>query len=194
MKPSKLFVLGLIAVAMTFVSCSGEDGERGPQGESGESIKGEPGNPGDPGADGSANAITYDLNFDSSPVGKSEFAFGGLIQLSQEVLRDDTILVYFVKGDADTIYPVPGTSLDGTANIRVLMQPQSLIFNVFDWNGQPVGLPGAQVDYVKLVIIENTGIDSESTNNGSNKTIAQLKAVGVDVNDYESVANHFNLK
>lgn len=183
-----------MAVAMAFVSCSGEDGEQGPQGPAGESIKGDPGNPGKDGEDGSANAITYDLVFESNPEGKSEFAFNELTQLSQEVLRDDTILVYFVKGDADTSYMVPGTSLDGAVNIRVLMQPQTLTFNVFDWDGALVGLPPGQVDYVKLVIIENTGNEDASAKSGSNGILAQLKAAGVDVNSYNSVAAYFNLK
>ena len=134
-----------------------------------------------------------DLVFDDDPSGKSQFAFGGLTQLSQEVLRDDTILVYFVKGDAESVYPVPGTSLDGTVNIRVLLEAQSLTFNVFDWDGALAGLPEGQVDYVKLVIIENTGTGNQSATNGSNGILVHLKTEGVDINDYESVATYFNL-
>ena len=193
MRLSKLFVFSAIAMSITLFSCSGEDGERGPQGPAGNNGESITGPQGPVGENGSANAITYDLIFDDDPSGKSQFAFGGLTQLSQEVLRDDTILVYFVKGDAESVYLIPGTSLDGTVNIRVLLEAQSLTFNVFDWDGALAGLPEGQVDYVKLVVIENTGTGDESATNDSNGILVHLKTEGVDINDYESVATYFNL-
>ena len=193
MKLSKLFVLGLMAVAMAFVSCSGQDGEQGPKGDPGESIKGDPGTPGTPGADGSANAFTYDLVFESSPVGQSNFSLK-VPQITQEVLEEDTILVYFAKGDAETVYPVPGTSLDGTVSIRVLMSLEALSFTVFDWNGNQIGLPPAQVDYVKLIIIENTGTEDAAAKNGSEAILAQLKAADVNVGNYQDVVNYFGIQ
>lgn len=97
MKLSKLFIFSAMAMSIALFSCSGEDGERGPQGPAGSEGESITGPQGPVGENGSANAITYDLIFDDDPAGKSQFDFGGLTQLSQQVLRDDTILVYFVK-------------------------------------------------------------------------------------------------
>ena len=56
MKTSRLVNLAMLCLAITMVSCSGDDGERGPQGPKGDSIAG------DPGADGSDGTNCWDLN------------------------------------------------------------------------------------------------------------------------------------
>ena len=59
MKLFRLFNVAILCMALTMVSCSGEDGADGEDGAPGQSITGDPGAPGAPGDDGIS---CWDLN------------------------------------------------------------------------------------------------------------------------------------
>lgn len=219
MKFSRLFVLGLVALAVSLASCSGKDGEDGDPGIAGETgincwdTNGDGINDanedvngdnefngldcqGAAGTDGNANAMHYFVQIPDDPSGKSSFSIN-VPQLTQEVLDEDTILFYFQKSEGENfVYTfVPGLGRDGNYIVGVKLDVGTATFIVKDFNGVDLPIPENEVSGIKMIIIESS---STTTIQGKGQqqldVLGYLESEGVEIADYHDVLDYFNLK
>ena len=199
MKTVKLFSVAILCcVAMNMVSCSGEDGERGPQGPQGEQgppgANGLDGQDGDNGVDGNANVQAVSVNVDAWNGGKF-FEFEMPVAAEE---RANYAFLFYLEYIYDSQFlarhSVPGSSYDGDFVVDVsyaLTGEEEGILLFKDFQGVPYAVaPGT---YLNLIIIA-VEISALEGKNGSTDVLAELKAAGVDTNDYDAVAAYFGLE
>nr|WP_298922795.1 hypothetical protein [uncultured Allomuricauda sp.] len=204
MKLSKFIVFSSVLLAMVLTSCTGEDGADGLDGLDGldgtNGINGADGNTGPAGTDGTdgidgidgnANVTHLSFEFMEGQYDGSSTISLAVEELTVEVLAEDTVLYYLVRdgGNPNAIayYSIPGLGIAGDYTIGVFAQAGTATISFRNFDGSAYQLSNDEFTGAKVVIIE-------SSNQTTSKTLAGLKSAGIDVNDYNAVAKHFNLQ
>ncbi len=204
----------LCVLAATFItSCDGEDGMdgamglqgpqgeqgiQGPAGEDGEALgvpgpQGEPGPAGSDGADGNANVTTY--TFDMSSESGNTIPIG-ISSLTQDVVDNDLIIGYLRNSQSNAYYAIPASvwpnGTGGFYDIAVDITVGTYWVNFYEVGTQTFNpISSIELGDLKVVIAE-----SESTVAGKSERKGlreELKANGIDVNDYYAVMDYFEL-
>lgn len=197
MKIVKLFSMAMICMAIVLVSCSGEDGERGPEGAQGAQgpagVDGIDGQNGTNGIDGNANVQSYTVNMDAWNGGLF-FEFDMPVATED---RDNYAFLFYLEYIYDSQFvgrhSVPGSSYDGDFVVDVsyaMTGEEEGILLFKDFQGVPYAVaPGT---YLNLIIfsIEMSNLEGK---NGTMDIMSELKAAGVDTNDYNAVVAYFGL-
>lgn len=196
MKLVKLFGIAmLMCMAIAFVSCSGEDGERGPQGTAGEQgPAGADGVDGEDGIDGNANVQSSTINMDA-------WNGGEFFEFDMPVVAEERAnyaflfyLEYFLNDDFAR-HSVPGAPFDETftADVNYALTEVGIQGGIITFkDNQGADFAVAPGFYLNLIII-SIEINTLEGKNGSTDILAELKAAGVDTNDYNAVAAYFGL-
>lgn len=196
MKLSKFFMFGFALIALALTSCSGEDGSdgidgidgvngnTGPAGEDGDD-----GDTGPAGADGNANVTHLSFQFSDGEYDGNSTINLPVEELTAEVLAEDTVLYYLVRdfGNNPSYYAIPGFGVASAYAIGVFAQTGTANFSFRNFDGTVYQLDNSEFTGAKVVIIE-------SSNQDASKSITSLKSAGIDINDYNAVAKHFNLQ
>ena len=207
----KRIFIGLLGLILT-IGCSEEGavGPIGPQGLQGEQgIQGEPGQDGTDGQDGAdgedgqdgqdgadgedgnANVATYIFNVPNDFGSSFRIDFP---ELTQSVLENDAILTYLRRSDTNigtTYFPIPGISIAYLIELELSLGVAATYF--YDRRtGDSLAPPDGVFDVIKFVIIST---NSTTSGKSSKESILQeLKDAGVDVNDYQQVAEYFGFE
>lgn len=167
----KFIMIALFTLAIT--ACSPEDGKDGIDGEQGI-----------PGQDGNANVKSFLYEDVELKVGESNpFAISAL---TQDVLDYGAVLGYITDSDG-LWFPLPYSFGGNELNIFYMYEGALITNSTF-------ALPS--IDY-RFVVIE--GKSSNGGKNSEGKSASQviydeLKNAGVDIKDYNAVANYYNIK
>lgn len=204
MKIVKLFSrVMLLCMAVAVTSCSGEDGERGPEGPVG--AQGPVGATGADGADGmdgqdGTNGIDGNANVQSFTINMEAWNGGLFFEFDMPVAaedRDNYAFLFYLEYIYDSQFvgrhSVPGSSYDGDFVVDVsyaMTGEEEGILLFKDFQGVPYAVaPGT---YLNLIII-SIEISNLEGKNGTTDILSELKAKGVDTNDYDAVAAYFGL-
>ncbi len=181
----------------------GDTGDTGPKGDLGDAgsngTDGRNGEDGQNGEDGNANvrSITYNL----SSVSSSNFSFE-IPEITGDVLRNDVILSY-LQFSGVFLYPIPSkviVGLGGTRSFRADVDiafwigSGSLIFREIGGTTsiRDSDINAGDLSQLRIVIIESTS--SESRKTAKQNVRQELKAAGVDINNYDAVASYYGLR
>ena len=147
------------------------------------------GDDGEDGEDGNANVQKFDFLI-------TDFTGSELdidLNLTEEEMANKIFLFYIkLSGFSALWYPVPGALDMNATYTRVLFSEKFGTVDVFFYNTSDnspyIVSPG------EYTIFRVVAIDFSLGSKGSQKSVLeQLKAAGVDTNDYASVANYFGL-
>ncbi|RIV44487.1 collagen-like triple helix repeat-containing protein [Flagellimonas pelagia] len=198
MKTSKVLGMVLLVVAMGLFSCSGDDGEQGPKGEQGipgvDGVDGTNGTNGEDGVDGNANVQAFKIDM-TEWVGGSLFQFDMPIAAEERANYGYLFYLEYVLGSGSAVHAVPGASalasyMSDVDYTNGDSSPSGYI-SFRDYNGVGFDVPAGS--YINLIIIaveiNTTGAKATQAN-----AMDQLKADGVDTNDYHAVAKYFGLE
>lgn len=178
-----------IMVTLLFISCSGDDGAMGPAGANGQDgnvgamgpagANGQDGADGQNGLDGNANVTTVLVEYIRLLSGEDNIiAVNGV---TQDILDHGAVLVYMRIGNLWYSLPYFGSS--NTINVwRIGLNSVILHVDPFDT---------APLDF-KFVII--AGNSANASGNDKSSILSSLENNGVDVNDYNQVAEFFKLE
>lgn len=133
MKTSRLVNLAMLCLAITMVSCSGDDGERGPQGPKGDSIAG------DPGADGSDGTNCWDLNGN------------GMNDTDEDINNDGNFNALDCQGADGT------NGSDGNANVQAFTYDITFFADYSQLDLDLFNIVDAPENYAYLFYIEEVG-------------------------------------
>ncbi|MCF6347131.1 MAG: hypothetical protein L3J20_02370 [Flavobacteriaceae bacterium] len=179
------YVLMALIMVVSF-SCSPEDGADGAQGPAGQD-----GTNGQDGEDGNANVQTF--IFDISGVSGSSYT-QSIPELTQDVIDNDVILGYVNRGAFQ--YPLPAIKVQGIYDIRTLYRVGNYLMN-FDLssNGNNHNISAGDLEELKIIIIESSNTTAGRSTSTSKKqnVFNELKAAGVDVNNYNEVMDYYGL-
>ncbi len=182
------YVLMALIIVVTF-SCSPEDGTDGIDGAQGP--QGPAGQNGTNGQDGNANVQTF--IFDISGVAGSAHT-QSIPEITQDVIDNDVILGYVNRNSFQ--YPLPAIKVQGTFNIRTLYSvgQYSMYFHLSS-NGNNHNIAAGDLEELKIIIIESSSTKAGNGTNTSKKqnVFNELKAAGVDVNNYNEVIKYYGL-
>ena len=146
---------------------------------------------GQDGQPGNANVTHLSFEFMEGQYDGSSTISLAVEELTVEVLAEDTVLYYLVRdgGNPNAIayYSIPGLGIAGDYTIGVFAQAGTATISFRNFDGSAYQLSNDEFTGAKVVIIE-------SSNQTTSKTLAGLKSAGIDVNDYNAVAKHFNLQ
>jgi len=184
-----MYVLMALIMVVTF-SCSPEDGVDGIDGAQGQ--QGPAGQNGVNGQDGNANVQTF--IFDISGVSGTSH-LQSISELTQDVIDNDVILGYVNRNGFQ--YPLPAIKVQGTYNIRTLYKVgQYDIYFHLSSNGNSHSIAAGSLEELKIIIIESSVTKAGNSSNTSKKQniFNELKAAGVDVNNYNEVMNYYGLE
>ena len=187
-----------MAIAMTLISCSGDDGSDGVNGINGiDGTNGANGQNGANGVDGQDGINAQKIIVDMSKFGSGETSLEIIVpELTNEVILSNTI-IYFLEalgGDETTYYyAVPGRVewLDRQFEIAAL--PGGVIMHVSDFDGNNNLDSGWVPDIfsnLNITLIKNTTLQGKSQEN----VMATLKANGVDITNYHEVMQYLGLE
>lgn len=161
-----------ILVIILLISCSGEDGAVGPSGADGQN--------GENGIDGNANVTTVLLENTSLNIGSNSLSVNAI---TQEILDYGAVLVYVrVSSTPNIWYPLPYSEDDVQISIGAITQNEIII------NSSVITF----VLDIKLVII--AGNNTATSKNSNNEILASLEKNGIDVNNYNQLAEFYNLE
>ena len=176
-----------IATTVAFTSCDAEDGMDGMDG-----AQGEQGIPGEDGQDGNANVIFSDwipTEFSSTPDVISFFDVADP-QITEEVVNTAAILAYGDVAGSNAFIVIPYTFLNESYFFAFLKGSNSIRFLGASVDGSPEIFD--QITAVRYVIIP-PGEDSGRAASNPNIILQNLRAQGVNINNYEEVAAYYNL-
>lgn len=173
-----LFLAGLSI--LTFACSDGEDGAIGPAGP-----QGEQGTGGENGINGNANvqSFTYDLTAVSG-----SFYDQSIPEITQDVIDNDLVLGFLQLDGSTRLYPLPNTNLTPLGiDVRTFVNFEVYSMDFYRRNESTVfPTVAGQLNQLKVLIIE-------STNRSSTQSIlSDLKAKGVDTNNYNAIMKYFN--
>ena len=168
-----------ILVIILLISCSGEDGAVGPSGADGQN--------GENGIDGNANVTTVLLENTSLIIGDNIFNVNAI---TQEILDYGAVLVYFrisnkpdLFTDPNFWYSLPFFRDDNRISVYSITQNEIIINANY--------IEQHDLD-IKLVII--AGNNTATSKNSNNEILASLEKNGIDVNNYNQLAEFYNLE
>ncbi len=203
MKTIKFLSVAVMALAISVSSCAkdGEDGsdgapgaqgiqgETGPAGPAGED--GQDGQDGTDGQDGNANVQTY--VFDVSD------RFGASIPvtvpaLTQDVLDNDLVLGYLTKTETHVPLPHPvyAVSLGDNYTVAVELERRKYWMFFYEVGTENLkNITAGKLNNLKIVIIESS--NTTTGKSGKKSILSELKANGVDINNYYSVMDYYGV-
>ncbi|QCX01707.1 collagen-like protein [Aggregatimonas sangjinii] len=197
---TKYFIMLLSVLAIGACTQDSEIGPIGPQGPQGEQgSQGEPGQDGADGQDGEdGNANVQTFLVDLSTLDQVSFVSIPIEGLTQEVLDRDIVLAYVSYFPNSTKFwaglPVLGndTSVGLNFNIAFSISTQAAELDFIDLQtGDQYDITLGELQEFKLAVIE---VLSTSGKSSKASILQELKNAGVDVNDYQQVANYFGLE
>ncbi len=156
------------------LDCRGEDGDTGDTGETGP-----PGN---------ANVQQQRYNLDLF----GNYSAVGFSYLNFVTTPENYAFLYYIKHESGFMYSMPGALFSNDYYTRVYQAPDGNSFTVEFYNtddNTSAMIPGLEYEYILVVAIELS-----NTSKNSENLMAELKAAGVDVNDYNAVATYFGLE
>lgn len=163
----------LLMVTVLIISCSGEDGEMGPAGTDGKD--------GADGKDGNANVATVLVENSSFIKGNKKFPIDAI---TQNILNDGAVLVYMRIPSTPSIwYALPYFFNTNRVSISTIKLNEVTINANYN--------SAVPVDFKFIIIAGNT---AKSSKNNKTTILSNLNNNGVDVNDYNQVAQFYNLE
>ncbi|MEM7483943.1 MAG: hypothetical protein AAF348_01925 [Bacteroidota bacterium] len=212
MKTIQLMNAAIFCMTLTLGACSnGEDGTDGLPGADGASCWDLNGNgtgdaeedvnndgnfdaldcQGEQGAAGNANVFRIDIPMDEFSGHLFEYNLTDNF-ITLEDIPNYAWFVYISNGS--TIYPVPGPLTSNVTYARYYLQDDGILrirfFNTIDDMPYDVFLG----EYIELWIIAIEALVQSPGKGVSQSILYELKAAGVDTNDYSAVANYFGLE
>ncbi len=177
----QLSFLLVVLLSLVLASCTGDQGPAGINGIDGEN--------GAAGQDGNANIIASDWFDPTWTVPSTSASFTkDAPEITQGVLDSGVIMVYAHMHDH--IYPLPisfiGDSIPKEYNFWADLGSVRIWFTA-----ESSYTPFAGIRF-RYVIIPSVASGSKGLGSRE-EVLAELVAAGVDVNDYDSVCNHFGL-
>ena len=210
----KNLVFGIIVLSLSMSSCSKEsDGAIGPQGSEGEQgiqgIEGEQGTAGTPGvdgtngtngingsngtngmngADGNANVSVYKF---AVPANYSENFYSKLMPEFAGTALSREVILSFVKDANNAIWPLPGRVEQGVYDIYPGYDYTKFYMSFYEsGTSNRKKIPAGRLKEFRIVIIKSSTVTGKST---KDSVLAELKANGVDVKDYNAICDYYGL-
>ncbi len=180
---------------LAIMSCS-KEGDIGPKGEQG--VQGEPGQDGSDGVDGqdgNANVIASDwMAFDTTQLDALEYnIFRNDANFTQEVFDSAVVMAYGSGNSAiGTFFSAfPITYENGTKKVEHTFIVQVGAIHILNKADSGSLVSDSTVRSYRYVIVPSS---SSSGKTAKTDIISKLKKAGVDINNYEQVANYFGLE
>lgn len=165
----------MLCMAITFVSCSGEDGAQGI--------------PGTNGLDGNANLQRFDIDIDPLFDG-SNLQFDTPID-PQEI--ENYTLFFYLRTSSNVMYSIPGPLVGNFTYARTTYDLDTSSGAIVFYSTSDDSLENVEAGsytMLKIVAIESLS----GSNKGKKNIVEELKAAGVDTSDYQAVADYFGLE
>jgi hypothetical protein len=161
-----------ILAILLLISCSGEDGAVGPSGADGKN--------GENGIDGNANVTTVLLNNSTFIEGFNTFTVNAI---TQEIVDYGAVLAYVTN----SYFPNTWLVLPAAENEQEEISLYAITLNeIIILSDFPAVLD------LKLVII--AGNSTATSKNSNNEILSSLEKNGIDVNNYDQLAEFYNLE
>lgn len=168
----KLLIIAFLAI---MAACSPEDGKDGQDGAQG--IQGEPGQDGE---DGNANITSYLFEYINLEPGRRTFPIPAI---TNDILQNGAVLGYSRNLYYNEWFPLPINYQNGTY-IKILL--------IKEGNVEIESTSVFQQLHFRFVVIEGSAGNRSSKQ--SETIFKELKKAGIDINDYNAVANYYNLQ
>jgi len=167
------------------VSCQ-KEGPEGPAGPAGPQ-----GPQGPAGPTGSANVTT--VVFDAPAWSLYQINLT-VPQITESVYNDGVVLAYMSFTSLNTVYyHVPGLVINAAYSVRLYHQVGTMRFNLHSPSGGAATGTAPAVAKIKVIIIPAGTVVSGRKGNTQQAIYEELASAGVDINDYESVKNYYQL-
>lgn len=170
------FRLLMIAFMAIMTACSPEDGKDGKDGEQG--IQGPAGQ------DGNANVTSY--LFENVPINVGQNPF--LIpEITKDIIDYGVVLGYLASNSGSRWFALPFVNELGD-EIRILY--------IYEGGLMLISNVAARADF-RFVVIEGSAGNRPNKEEGKSSKEAiyeELEQAGIDINDYNAVANYYNLQ
>ena len=176
---------------------AGPAGPAGPQGETGDTGPAGPTGPagadGADGADGNANVTTYTFDMSSESGNTIPIRVSAL---TQDVVDNDLIIGYLRNSQSNTYYAIPASvwpnGTGGFYDIAVDITVGTYWVNFYQVGTQTFNpISSVELGDLKVVIAESTSTVAGRSQRRARRE--ELKANGVNVNDYYAVMDYFGL-
>lgn len=199
MNSLKLLNIVMLCMAIVLVSCTGEDGAQGIPGTNGtngtngaDGANGSDGVDGTDGLDGNANVIRFD--FDLSEFDDNIYTADLSSAIPSEEISNFAFLTYVQDGPG-VYYIIPG-QLAGSKYAKVTYSGLNAeVYVTFYSNEDDQLVSLGKGEYVNLTIVAIEAVNTPASKISKEESIkAELKTAGVDVNDYQAVADYFGLE
>ena len=202
----KFFTYGLLIFTLVFTSCSkdGDAGSTGPAGISG--LDGTDGADGTNGIDGTNGADGEDgangnANVETTVFMNPTWSASGLMTLQVPGITQDAFDYYLILGflkEGAVWYSANGNQANG-GYYKGFYDVGRYFIRAYDFN-DVIDQTRPTIPQAKIVVIEPSNVILDSGNGKSTTTLSNLrkntldnmKAAGVDINDYNAVRNYFN--
>jgi len=181
------YTVFVMFLGLAISSCTGPAGADGADGADGAN-----GADGADGADGNANVQTY--TFDATAwAGSSATVI--LSAITQDVLDNDVVLHYLSLPGGGVYYPVPGPGENGNHLVRVFdrVSDNTVQFRFMNYDGTNFNIVAGTYETAKVIIIESTNTTSGKSTSSKQAILDELKAAGVDINDYDQVCAYYGI-
>ncbi len=183
----KFLTYGLLLTALTFTSCD-KEGPQGPAGIAG--TNGTNGNDGQDGQDGISNIITSDW-FETGWILPDDQDFYDVTvpALTQDILNHSVIMVYmkFNFFGEDVVQPLPVFFRNSTNPVSYRFFAHEGNLNISFSADAPAN---DIITTFKYIIIPTSNTVGKSSSSGKGNVLAELKAKGVDINDYYAMMDY----
>ena len=168
----------MIAFLAIMTACSPEDGKDGIDGADGE--QGIQGDSGEDGQDGNANVTSYLFEYINLEPGRRTFPIPAI---TNDILQNGAVLAYSRNLYYNEWFPLPINYQNGTY-IKILL--------IKEGNVEIESTSVFQQLHFRFVVIEGSAGNRSSKR--SETIFKELKKDGIDINDYNAVANYYNLQ
>lgn len=185
----------------------GDTGDTGPQGETGPAgPQGEPGTNGSDGVNGEdgedGNANVQSFTYDLSSVATSYYGFD-IPEVTADVLREDAILTYLQFSEPRLLtFQLPskilvgfgaGRSLNSDVGVSYFVGRGSLFFREIGATSslRDEDIRAGDLKKLRIIIIESSS--SETRKSAKQNIRQELKMAGIDIDNYEEVAQYYGL-
>ena len=186
----KFLTYGLLLTALVITSCT-KEGPQGPAGIAGANgTNGTNGNDGQDGQNGISNIITSDW-FETAWTLPDDKGFHDVAvpALTQDILNNSAIMVY-MKGNffgEDVVHPLPVFFRNGTTPTSYRFFAHEGNINISFSADAPAN---STFTTFKYIIIPTGNTAGKSSSGGKGNVLAELKAKGVDINDYYAMMDY----
>ena len=202
MKTMRFFTIMALVLGVFMASCTGEDGMDGLDGINGvdgavgpQGPQGEPGQDGTDGQDGEdGNANVSNMSFDISTL-NSSFYDQNIPELTAEVIKQDVVIGYvstLTSSGTERWFalPVIGDSSSFQLDFNIAASISTGLYSIDFTNradGTSFTITAGDLNELRVVIIDSSSKSSKSD------ILSELISAGIDINNYQQVADYFSL-